>query len=476
MKLALVALVATASLTLPGGAVAASRSPGIAEVGLKFDGGPRVAKSHRTEARRPHRRRARRPKRTPAPSPSPTTSPTPSPTSPPPTTSSAYFVDSVNGNDANTGLSESLPWRSLTKAQSAPLGPGIGLLFKRGGSWTGSLNVGASGSALSPAVVGAYGTGSPPIIKDGGCVTLSGTYVTLRDLQIDNCTWAGVAVSGSFNRLENNTIMRNVTGVHVKSGALGNQVLRNVIKDNQRMSVNDATPTDNDSGAWGVLLNGDDTVIAYNTISGHNAFSYDYGRDGAAVEVYGGRNNAIHHNEAVDNDTFTELGNSRSTDNVFYDNVVRSSLAGSIGVVTRGATSGWGPVLRTRLYHNTFRLTGSSAQGFVCYGGCGPDVLTMRNNVVQATLKVGYADAPFDEDYNMFFGGQRQFQVGSHSVVADPAFTDPAAGNLRLKATSPAIDRGVDAGITLDFDDQVMPWDGNGDGLAAPDIGAFESR
>ena len=29
------------------------------------------------------------------------------------------------------------------------------------------------------------------------------------------------------------------------------------------------------------------TDVSFNTISGSDAFSYDYGRDGAAVEVYG---------------------------------------------------------------------------------------------------------------------------------------------------------------------------------------------
>lgn len=70
------------------------------------------------------------------------------------------------------------------------------------------------------------------------------------------------------------------------------------------MSVNTSTPTDDDSGAFGVLLNGNETVVAYNTISGHDAFSYDYGRDGCAIEIYAGRDNVIHHNEASDNDCF----------------------------------------------------------------------------------------------------------------------------------------------------------------------------
>ena len=73
----------------------------------------------------------------------------------------------------------------------------------------------------------------------------------------------------------------------------------------------------------------------------------------------------------------------------------------------------------------------------------------MRNNLIQAVWKAGYADKPFDEDYNLYYGGITQFSMGGHSKVANPRFVDPATFNLHLQSNSPAIDRGINVGYTL---------------------------
>jgi hypothetical protein len=236
------------------------------------------------------------------------------------------------------------------------------------------------------------------------------------------------------------------------------------------MSVN--TPGgDDDSGAFGVLLQGEGTEVAYNRIHGSDAFSYDYGRDGAAVEVYGATHSHVHHNEAWGCDAFVELGKAGSADNTFAYNSFRSSNDRSIFAVTRGGSSGWGPVYRTRLYNNSVLLTGANSQGFVCHGGCGADILTMRNNVIQAVLKAGYADASFDEDFNLY-AGPTQFTRGPNSLTGNPLFS--SATDLRLQATSPAVDRGVALGYASDLDGRPVPRDGNGDGRAQVDLGAYE--
>jgi hypothetical protein len=98
----------------------------------------------------------------------------------------------------------------------------------------------------------------------------------------------------------------------------------------------------------------------------------------------------------------------------------------------------------------------------------------MRNTIVVAAGKVGFADRPFDEGHDLFFGGKLQFSRGSSSLVARPAFVDVARGNLRLRASSAAIDRGIDLGYSVDFDRRPAKVDGNRDGRAVPDIGAFE--
>jgi chitodextrinase len=392
-------------------------------------------------------------------------------------TTHTYYVDSVGGSDAGAGSSPTSAWKTLANVNGGQLVPGDTVLLKRGGVWNGSLKVTASGTSASPITVGSYGSGELPVVGGAGvstCVVVSGSYVLVRELHADNCSWAGVEISGNQVRLERSLLSRNVVGVDVKAGSVGAAVVDNDIVDNNKMSVLTASPTNDDSGAFGVLLNGDDAEIAFNRISGSDAFSYDYGRDGAAVEVYGGRNNTVHHNQAFENHDFTELGNPRSQDNTFAYNLVRSTLQTSSFLITRGGLTSLGPVLRTHVYNNTVYLTGSSSQGFVCYSGCSADVLTMRNNVIEAVWKVGYADAPFDENNDLFSGGVLQFTKGASSIVANPQFVDPAAQDFHLQAGSAAVDRGVAEGYTFDLDRSAVPKDGNGDGIAMPDGGVFE--
>ena len=65
---------------------------------------------------------------------------------------------------------------------------------------------------------------------------------------------------------------------------------------------------------------------------------------------------------------------------------------------------------------------------------------------------------------------------GDDNITADPLFVDYADGNYRLAAGSPCMDTGMDLPlITLDFAHGVRPQDGNGDGVAPWDIGAYEA-
>jgi hypothetical protein len=385
-----------------------------------------------------------------------------------------YYVDPTAGNDSANGTSPATAWRTLVKASAAPLSPGDGLFFRRGGAWAGTLTLGRSGTAAAPVVIRAYGDGALPVITKGSsCVKLTASYVIVEQLQAEDCGWAGFEISGAHDEIHDSTSTHNVTGVEIKSGATDNKVLRNQIVDNTKMSVL-TSGGDDDSGAFGVLLHGDRNEIAWNRISGHDAFSYDYGRDGGAVEIYGGQNNHVHHNIAEQNDTFTELGDKRSLNNTFAYNLVRSTLAKSSFLVTRGGGS-FGPVLGTRAYNNPVFLAGATSQGFVCFAGCSAKVLVMRNNIIQAAGKVGYADAAFDEDYDLFFGGALQFTRGAKSIVADPRFAAASTGDLRLLPASPAIDSGLGGlAYSVDLTGQTTPRDGNGDGSPVVDRGAYE--
>lgn len=387
----------------------------------------------------------------------------------------AYYVDSREGDDANSGTSAEEPWRTLAKAQQAPLGPGSAILLKRGGDWGEKLTVSSSGLPGAPILLGSYGTGALPRVHTGGCLDLLGSYIDVQAVHTDSCKWAGISISGSHNVVRNSAATGNVTGIYVRPGATSNRILANELHDNNRMSVVTAEPGD-DSGAWGVLVRGDGTEVAYNRITGSDAFSYDFARDGAAIEVYGGRDNVVHHNRAIDNNMFSELGHSRSANNVFAYNLVVSQLERGGFLTTRGADSRYGPVMATGVYNNSVLLKGSFSQGIVCHAGCHSGILRMRNNVIQAVLKAGYADAPFDDGNGVYFGGRIQFDPGPGSEVIAPQFVDPATGDLHLLRSSPGVDGG-DPSVPhfgTDLDGRAVPADGTGDGVAIIDVGAYE--
>jgi hypothetical protein len=76
-----------------------------------------------------------------------------------------YYVSSSQGNDANNGLSTDTAWKTLAKANAKTFSPGDKLLLKRMDTWVSEcLVLHGSGTAASPIQVGAYGTGTKPII------------------------------------------------------------------------------------------------------------------------------------------------------------------------------------------------------------------------------------------------------------------------------------------------------------------------
>lgn len=65
--------------------------------------------------------------------------------------------------------------------------------------------------------------------------------------------------------------------------------------------------------------------------------------------------------------------------------------------------------------------------------------------------------------------------AGAGDISADPLFIDPAGSNYRLPWYSPCIDVGTNVGAPpFDMDGYVRPVDGNADGLALADMGAYE--
>jgi len=403
-----------------------------------------------------------------------------------------YHVDCTAGNDAAAGTSTSTAWRSLAKANAASLRPGDALRLKSGCTWTGPLKARWTGTAAAPITIGSYGgTTRPRVVNAHENVDITGSYQVIDSLftranpdgydsQCANSPY-GYKVGFRFratahhNTVQNSEANDQYIGIFFDNGSNNNKALRNSLKNNILRDPNMSS----DAGAVGITLMGDYNEVAYNTVSGSSTCSRFYSVDGAAVEVYGGRNNNIHHNTSIDNNAFTELGNNRSAYNTFAYNLVRSGLTKANFVVTRGgADAKYGPVVGTKMYNNSVYLTGSQSYAIQCTKGCNASVLSLRNNVVWARDRIGYADAGFDEGHNIYWtpGGNVKvwFPMSSTSRKIDPRFVNPGAFDFHLQSTSPAVNKGSTVatalGFRTDLDGVAVPQ------LGTPDIGVFERR
>jgi uncharacterized repeat protein (TIGR01451 family) len=95
----------------------------------------------------------------------------------------------------------------------------------------------------------------------------------------------------------------------------------------------------------------------------------------------------------------------------------------------------------------------------------------ITNTIVASyTTGIQVAGGTVSSDYNLFYNAPTSVITGTYSLTGtDPLFVNPMGDNYRLLSGSPAIDRGMNVGVTTDLDGNPRPI-GNG-----YDIGAYEA-
>ena len=138
-----------------------------------------------------------------------------------------YYVDSVNGSDANSGLSTSAALQSTAAANSLSLNPDDSVLFRRGQNFGGLMDIGSNGTSSNPIIIGAWDSGNDPVLNE---IRVSGDYVIIENLVVDHEKAASdaIRIRSGRNCIIRNLELRNGTRDGIDADQADGLVIENV--------------------------------------------------------------------------------------------------------------------------------------------------------------------------------------------------------------------------------------------------------
>lgn len=294
----------------------------------------------------------------------------------------------------------------------------------------------------------------------------------------------GIEILSSSPNIRNNIIQNNQacwgSGIEV---SFGSPIIRgNRILNNRQSGCSGGT------GGGGIEIGGAASAqIIANLIQGNDAGS---GAGGGGISLWAAGTPTIANNTIIGNTASAggAISMFNQSDALVVQNLIVNNSAPQGGGVYYLVPSG---ALGPTLVNNTFtRNHASSGQGSAVYANNFDVPSHLYNNIINA---VSGQSAVYCGDLNsttppLFFnndvfatggtpyGGLCSDQSGSNGNISDdPLFL--STNNLRLGPGSPAIDAGDNAAPGLqakDLDNQPRKVDGDSDGTAVIDMGAYE--
>lgn len=131
-----------------------------------------------------------------------------------------YYIDSIKGSNANSGVSEGSALQSLDAIATLKLKAGDSVLLARGSTFTSTLKIMSSGDAGNPITIGAYGDGDAPLLTGPmGVYGSKASNIVVKDIAIANTTQTAIYAGSAANWVIDNVSLSN-TGTATGIGSI----------------------------------------------------------------------------------------------------------------------------------------------------------------------------------------------------------------------------------------------------------------
>ncbi|MEH2349985.1 MAG: choice-of-anchor Q domain-containing protein [Nostoc sp.] len=398
-----------------------------------------------------------------------------------------YYV-SGTGNDKNSGLTTSSAFRTIQRAANLT-DPGDTVLIMNG-VYT---NAGQAGSALS--------------IKRSGTANAWITYKAYPGHfpKIQHNTWSGIGFSNGVSYIEidgleivgNNANITLAYALSQKTNTSNRLTNGTCISIEGRSSnvhhINILNNKVHDCGGGGISVIAADYVKVDNNTVYNNAWYGIYGGSGISfLKNRNTDNNQGYKMFATNNKVYNnrmyvpwiQVGRITDGNGIIMDELKsgpngaykgRTLIANNISYKNGGSGIHAHESEHIDIVNNTVYLNQQSpelSKKGQLYAGYASDVKIFNNiiyGVAGKNANSSYMNTNVTYNYNLYTNGAVVGAMGPNDVIGDPQFVDASSGDFRLKATSPAINRGYYwNGLKTDYTGKPRPAGGR------YDIGAYE--